>query len=133
MVEALHKGVTIEYPKTWLTSVANNKIKDIYGKAKKTSENIISLSDREMIDEQHFSEDLFDEYGNISEEQILQIKDEIIQKLDESEQLLLYERFELRISISDIAKKYNTTENNIYQRLFRLKSKTKKLIKEYFK
>ena len=37
--DALNSGKQIEYPKAWLSKVANNKIKDIYAQAKKESEN----------------------------------------------------------------------------------------------
>lgn len=36
--DSLSNGKTIEYPKAWLTRVANNKIKDIYKNAKKNRE-----------------------------------------------------------------------------------------------
>ena len=41
--DAMNKGKVIEYPKAWLTKVANNKIKDIYAQAKKESEKIVPL------------------------------------------------------------------------------------------
>lgn len=45
--------------------------------------------------------------------------------LDDKEQQLLYDRYTLNKSISVIAKEHNTTENNIYQKLFRLKTENK--------
>jgi len=36
----------------------------------------------------------------------------------------------LKKSISQIAEEYNTTENNIYQKIFRLKTKAKMIIDE---
>lgn len=43
LADALHKGKKIEYPKAWLTKVANNKIKDIYSQAKKDAEKLFLL------------------------------------------------------------------------------------------
>lgn len=43
--DAFNKGETIQYPKAWLTKVANNKINDAYKKAKKNRERHISLED----------------------------------------------------------------------------------------
>lgn len=131
LVEAIHKGTKIEYPKTWLTTVTNNMIKDIYSLASKTSDKVISLSEKDLIDDNYFWNDTAFENSNISEEQILSVKEEIIQMLNEDEQLLLNERFEQKLSIAFIARRYNTTENNIYQKLFRLRSKCRKLIRDY--
>lgn len=132
LVEAIHKGTKIEYPKTWLTTVTNNMIKDIYSLASKTSDKVISLSEKDLIDDNYFWNDTSFESSNISEEQILSIKEEIIQMLNEDEQRLLNERFEQKLSIVLIAQRYNTTENNIYQKLFRLRNKCRQLAKDYF-
>ena len=48
--------------------------------------------------------------------------------LDENERQLLFDRYSSNKSISQIAKEHNTTENNIYQKIFRLKTKNKMLI-----
>lgn len=47
--ETLSSGKTIEYPKAWLTTVTNNKIKDIYSEAKNTSENSYPSSRKTSI------------------------------------------------------------------------------------
>ena len=133
LVEAIHKGTKIKYPKTWLTTVTNNMIKDIYSVASKNSDKIISLSEKDVIDDNYFWNDTAFENSKISEDHILSIKEEIIKILDEDERQLLNERFEQKLSIYLIAKRYNTTENNVYQKLFRLKSKCKQLIKDYLK
>lgn len=50
--------------------------------------------------------------------------------LSEKERELLNDRYKLKKSIAVIAKEQGTTENNIYQKLFRLKQKTQMLIKK---
>ena len=40
--DALNSGKKIEYPKAWLSKVANNKIKDIYTLAKKENEKLVT-------------------------------------------------------------------------------------------
>lgn len=132
LVEAIHKEIHIENPKAWLTTVTNNMIKDIYSLTSKTSDKIISLSEKNLIDDNYFWNDTAFENLNISEEQILSIKEEIIQMLDEDEKRLLNERFEQKLSVVLIAQRHNTTENNIYQKLFRLRNKCRQLIKDYF-
>ncbi|MBO5065987.1 MAG: sigma-70 family RNA polymerase sigma factor [Clostridia bacterium] len=126
--DALDKGKTIEYPKAWLTKVVNNKIKDIYTQAKKESEKIVPL-ESENFDSSYYGV-VNDEYFTIEDEQIPVLKEKVINMLDDKEQQLLYDRYTLNKSISVIAKEHNTTENNIYQKLFRLKQKTKMLIEK---
>lgn len=126
--DALDKGKTIEYPKAWLTKVVNNKIKDIYTQAKKESEKIVSL-ESENFDSSYYGV-VNDEYFTIKDEEVPVLKEKVINMLDDKEQQLLYDRYTLKKSISIIAKEHNTTENNIYQKLFRLKQKTKMLIEK---
>ncbi|MBP3608592.1 MAG: sigma-70 family RNA polymerase sigma factor [Treponema sp.] len=126
--DAINKGKVIEYPKAWLTKVANNKIKDIYAQAKNEAEKIVSF-ESENLDSSYYGV-VNDEYFTIEEEQIPVLKEKVINMLDDKEQQLLYDRYTLNKSISVIAKEHNTTENNIYQKLFRLKQKTKMLIEK---
>lgn len=126
--DAMHKGKVIEYPKAWLTKVANNKIKDLYSQAKKEAENIVPF-ESENFDSSYYGV-VNDEYFTIEDEQIPVLKEKVINMLDDKEQQLLYDRYTLKKSISIIAKEHNTTENNIYQKLFRLKQKTKMLIEK---
>lgn len=124
--DALGKGKTIEYPKAWLTKVANNEIKDIYAQAKRDSEKAVSL-DSQNFDNTYLGV-AYDEPFSIDDDQISILKDKVINMLDKNEQQLLNDRYSLKKSISQIAKEHNTTENNIYQKIFRLKTKTKMLI-----
>lgn len=126
--DALNKGKIIEYPKAWLTKVANNKIKVIYNQAKKEAEKIVPLESQNL--DNTYSGVVYDEYFAIKDEQIPFLKEKVIDMLDEKEQRLLYDRYVLKKSITQIAKEHNTTENNIYQKLFRLKQKTKMLIEK---
>ena len=50
--------------------------------------------------------------------------------LDEKDRQLLYDRYTKGKSIAQIAEEQNTTENNIYQKLFRLREKTKLIVKK---
>ena len=126
--DALHKGKVIEYPKAWLTKVANNKIKDIYAQAKREAEKIVPFESQNL--DNTYSGVIHDEYFSIEDEQIPILKEKVINMLDDKEQQLLYDRYTLKKSISIIAKEHNTTENNIYQKLFRLKQKIKMLIEK---
>lgn len=124
----INKGKTIEYPKAWLTKVANNKIKDIYTQAKKDAERLIPLDSQNF--DNTYSGVVHDEYFTIEDEKIPVLKEKVINMLDDKEQQLLYDRYTLKKTIPVIAKEQKTTENNIYQKLFRLKQKTKMLIEK---
>lgn len=126
--DALNKGKTIEYPKAWLTKVANNKIKDIYTQAKKDAERLVYIESQTF--DNTYCGVVYDEYFQIKDEEIPILKEKVITMLDDKEQQLLYDRYTLKKSISVIAEEHNTTENNIYQKLFRLKQKTKMLIEK---
>lgn len=124
--DAINKGKIIEYPKAWLTRVANNKIKDIYTQAKKDSERLISIDSQDF--ENTYSGVVYDEPFAVDDDQIPILKEKVINMLDENERQLLFDRYSSNKSISQIAKEHNTTENNIYQKIFRLKTKNKMLI-----
>ena len=121
---ALNEGKTINNPKAWLTTVTNNKIKDLYSKSKKEADLFVVLSSE--LEEPIST----DEYFEVSDEQLLQIKDDVIKALKKDEQELLHYRYVLKKSVKEIAAELNTTENNIYQRLFRLKVKVKMQIQK---
>lgn len=127
LCDALNNGKTIEYPKAWLTAVANNKIKDIYTKSKMDSKRLIHFDHR--YDNAYFG-CAYDEYFAIEDGQIAVLKEKVVNMLDDKEKQLLYDRYTLNKSITVIAQEHNTTENNIYQKLFRLKQKTEMLIKK---
>lgn len=126
--DAFNKGETIQYPKAWLTKVANNKINDAYKKAKKNRERHISLEDLEL--KNNSSNIIYDDYFAVEEEEICALSDKVLSMLSEKERELLNDRYKLKKSIAVIAKEQGTTENNIYQKLFRLKQKTQMLIKK---
>lgn len=128
LIVELSKGNIIKYPKAWLLKVANNKIKDIYSESQKKSKRIVSLESNSA--DGLYCADVFDEIFNIDDEKMLIYKEMVINSLDINEQRLLVDRYNLKKSVSQIAKEYNTTENNIYQKLFRLRTKTKMLIEK---
>ena len=64
--DAINKGKVIEYPKAWLTKVANNKIKDIYNQAKRDAEKIVPLESQNL--DNTYSGVVYDEYFSIEDE-----------------------------------------------------------------
>jgi RNA polymerase sigma factor (sigma-70 family) len=126
--EALYKGKKIDYPKAWLTKVANNKIKDIYTLSKKENEKLVVFEAHNL--DTTSDGVVYDEPFSIGDEQITFLREIVIHMLDEKDQQLLQDRYTKGKSIAQIAEENNTTENNIYQKLFRLREKTKIIAKK---
>lgn len=126
--QAEEKGRIIAYPKAWLTKVADNLIKDFYEKARKASERTVAYDAQILERTQIFYPD--EDLTSLSEEQISQLKEEVFSHLTEPEQKLLHDRYAAKKSFAEIASEQNTTASNIRQRLYRLKQKTKAIIKQ---
>lgn len=127
LVEAIHKGTKIEYPKTWLTAVANNMVKDIYEQT--------SLNDKILpFDEKYIDIRLQDsiDYEDLSEQDIDKYLSEIINYLSEYEKKLFTDFYLDHRKQSELAKERGVTENLIQQQVFRLKRKVIKFIKQLF-
>ena len=127
LVEAIHKGTKIEYPKTWLTTVTNNMIKDIYEKA--------SHNDKILpFDEKHIDVRLQDsiDYEELSEQDIDKYLSQIIDYLTEYERMLFIDFYLNNRKQSDLAKERGISENLIQQQVFRLKRKIIKFINHLF-
>ena len=127
LVEAIHKGTKIEYPKTWLTTVTNNMIKDIYEKA--------SHNDKILpFDEKHIDVRLQDsiDYEELSEQDIDKYLSQIIDYLTEYERKLFIDFYLNNRKQSELAKERGISENLIQQQVFRLKRKIIKFINYLF-
>ena len=127
LVEAIHKGTKIEYPKTWLTTVANNMIKDIYEQA--------SYSDKILpFEEKHIDVRLQDsiDYEELSEQDIDKYLSQVIDYLTEYERKLFIDFYLNNRKQSELAKERGISENLIQQQVFRLKRKIIKFINYLF-
>lgn len=127
LVEAIHKGTRIEYPKTWLTTVANNMIKDIYEQS--------SHNDKILpFDEKHIDVRLQDsiDYEELTEQDIDKYLSQIIDYLTEYERKLFIDFYLNSRKQSELAKERGISENLIQQQVFRLKRKIIKYIKQIF-
>lgn len=127
LVEAIHKGTKIEYPKTWLTAVANNMIKDIYEQA--------GHNDKILpFDEKHIDVRLHDsiDYEVLSEQDIEKYLSQIIDYLTKYERKLFQDFYLNHKKQSELAKELGVTENLIQQQVFRLKRKIIKFINQLF-
>lgn len=127
LVEAIHKGAKIEYPKAWLTTVANNMIKDIYEQA--------GHNDKILpFDEKHIDVRLHDsiDYEVLSEQDIEKYLSQIIDYLTKYERKLFQDFYLNHKKQSELAKELGVTENLIQQQVFRLKRKIIKFINQLF-
>ena len=115
LLEALKNGTEIAYPKAWLTKVANNKITDIYRNNEKQSEKEVALN------EETVTESYCDTYNfqNVTDEQIEQIKEIVLNELDETDRKLIECYYTKNMKIKDLASEFNLSESNVKQKLFR--------------
>ncbi len=124
---ALNSGKQLEYPKAWLLKVAGNKIKDIYTQSNRERERLVSIHDANL--ENTLSENDSDAFFKISEGELEIIKSKVINSLSDEEKALLIDRYRKNKTVVEIAAELKTTENNVYQRLFRLRQKVEMKIK----
>ncbi len=130
LIEALNNGTVITNPRSWFLRVTNNKICDIYSKAKK--ESIVSSYNDEVFDEDRLAYDNIEiNLSAIDENKIKEVEDFIMSSLSKEEIDLLNDKYNRKISILKMARKRNTNKDVIYQRLSRLKKKIQTLINTY--
>lgn len=115
LLEALKNNTEITYPKAWLTKVANNKITDIYRSNEKQNEREVALN------EETLSGSYYDTYNfeNITDEQIEEIKETVLNEIDEIDKKLIESYHIKNMKVKEIALLYNLSESNVKQRLFR--------------
>lgn len=130
LFETLNSGKSIEYPKAWLTKVANNKIIDIQKNLKKEKDNVIPLTDILTNTISDRSMELYDE-PDVSDEQLLSAKNDFLLNLTNEEKLLFNEKFVLNKSSKEIALLHSTTESNVRKKVYRLRIKAKLFTKQY--
>ena len=115
LLEALKNNTEINYPKAWLTKVANNKITDIYRNKEKQVEREVALN------EETLSGSYYDTYNfqEVTDEQIEQIKETILNELDETDRRLIENYYIKKMKVKEIASLYNLSESSVKVKLFR--------------
>lgn len=78
LLEAKRAGTEIHNPKAWLTSVANNKIKNEYKNRKRESEHINKIIRYETVME--FSSLDIHDFSDISDELVTDMKDSVLNR-----------------------------------------------------
>lgn len=112
--------------KSWLLSVARNKVYQYYDNIKK--ESFDDLETLFLCD----NDDYFNKYFS-NESYINEYKNEIINNLNNDEKLLIQMRYIDGLSIKEISEKTNKNETTISKRCLRLKNKMKKSIDSFIK
>ena len=113
LLEAKRSGTEIKSPKAWLTTVANNKIKREYKNRKR------EFSTLDMHD-----------FEEVSDELISEMKDSILNQLKFDEQSIIIDFYVKHMKVKNIAIKYNLSEANVKQKLFRARKKIMHLSNE---
>jgi len=110
--------------KSWLYETAENLIKNHYKKHKRMAKKETSID--ESIAETATYEENFDAiFENIDDIVIEKYKEEIIKSLSEQERELFDMKYIEKLSIVQISIILNISENNVKQRLFRVREKIK--------
>ncbi len=115
LLKALKNNTEINYPKAWLTKVANNKITDIYRNKEKQVEREVALN------EETVTETYCDTYNfqNVTDEQIEEIKETVLNELDEIDRNLIECYYSKNMKVKEIALLYNLSESSVKVKLFR--------------
>jgi RNA polymerase sigma-70 factor (ECF subfamily) len=115
LLKALKNNTEINYPKAWLTKVANNKITDIYRNKEKQVEREVALN------EETLSGSYYDTYNfqEVTDEQIEQIKETILNELDETDRRLIENYYIKKMKVKEMASLYNLSESSVKVKLFR--------------
>ena len=124
--EAVEKGTEIREPKKWLTAVTVNIINDIYRRLKTESEKLVSI-DADPVQSLAAPEEAED----LPEAAITACKDAFLSSLTEEEALLFRLRFVKRMKIKAVAKKMGLSEGNVRVRVFRLKQKARRYVRDW--
>lgn len=122
LATAMKSGTVIEHPKTWLSTVANNKIKDMYKESKKEAGMIIPLSHEDALNYSSHSDEI-DSIFYISDEQIDVIKEDVLKQLTDEERQLIDEYYVQNVKLKLIAQNHQYTESKMKKVMFNLRKK----------
>lgn len=129
LCKAIEDEVEIKNYGGWIYAVANNLIKQLYEKNNDEKEILVSFSesDEEFYDIK-VGYDLEDKL--ISDEEIEELKEEIINSLSPSEKTIIRLFHEEKIKMKEIAEVLNISESAVKQKHYRTVRKIKKAVKE---
>lgn len=129
LFEKLSEDIEFEYIKAFLIKTASNFVKLKFREIDKAKNKAVSIDAEELnlIYEEKFFDD-------VSEDVILNLKDEIIASLSFEERRLLIQTCkqykDSYLTTKQLALEYSCSETNIRQRIFVLRTKIKQLAKE---
>lgn len=129
LFEKLLEDVEFQYIKAFLIKAASNFVKLKFREIDKEKNKSLSIDNNEI--DIPYEQNFFDD---VSEETILDLKDEIISSLTKGEQILLSKtckKYENSYKTTkELAIEYSCSETNIRQKIFVLRTKIRKLAKE---
>ncbi|MDE6412366.1 MAG: sigma-70 family RNA polymerase sigma factor [Eubacterium sp.] len=129
LFEKLSEDIEFEYIKAFLIKTASNFVKLKFREIDKSKNKTISIEAKEL--DITYEQSFFDD---VNEDTILNLKDEIISSLSFEEQRLLIQTCKQNkdsyLTTKQLAIEYNCSETNIRQRIFVLRTKIKRLVKE---
>lgn len=123
---ALDRGEEILAPKRWLTIVAMNVINNVYRRHYKEMERL--APDAEAVLPLLPAPEPGEE---VSERSLRQCRADFLAGLNADERRLFRLRFVKRKKLAEVGRELGITENNVKQRVFRLKQKAKKYVEQW--
>ncbi len=129
LFQKLSEDVEFEYVKAFLMKTASNFVKLKFREIDKLKNKCISIDDNAIVIP--YEQSFFEE---ISDETISELKNEIIQSLSKEEQILLSKTCkqykDSYKTTKQLAEEYACSETTIRQRIFVIRSKIRKSVKE---
>lgn len=124
----LSQGNEILNPKAWLLKTTNNLIKKQYAQINYEKKHVQQLNGI-PYETNCVSHDFLEIV--ITDSMIEQYANEIVSRLSEDDRILLEKLYRKNLPLNQIANDFDVANNTLYQRIFRVRVKVKKMIKEY--
>lgn len=132
LLEMLNKNVEFKYVRAFLRKTASNFVNQKYREIENSYKRIVSIDEDniEISYEINF-------FGKVSEEEIVEMKDDILSRLSDKEKTLFMETccsyVDSYKTTCELAAKYSCSETAIRQRIFVLRTKIREIAKELTK
>lgn len=128
LFQKLRDGGKIENYQAWLYATAGNLILNAFKSEKSEKAGMLKYYEENRGKPLSYSKEnmVFKQ----SEDEIMRLKDRVVDALTPEEQRLFHDRFVLRKSYEQITEEYAVNKNTAYQRVFRLQTRIRIIVKK---
>ncbi|MBE6542260.1 MAG: sigma-70 family RNA polymerase sigma factor [Ruminococcaceae bacterium] len=114
----------------WLYRTAAHKVDDHYRDSYKDKEYLRDVEIEDLEEDEPAL--IYDQFAELSEEEIDEAVEVILENLPPDDRLLYHDRYIAKLSCKELAKKHKLTDSVARKRLSRLHNKVTKIIFEFF-